>query len=252
MKKICIIPARMGSSRFPGKPLAKALGLPVIVHIAKRCLLSMNLDYVGVATCDKEIQEVCGQYNIPVIITSDKHERCTDRVSEAIEKLSFSLSSKDFVLMVQGDEILVTPAMIDSVINDYSANHSPVVNLLSRIYAAQDHEDHNVVKVVAAPDQRALYFSRAPIPSTYRDKNALIYQQTGLIGFSKQFLKEFSDLPQTPLEKVESIDMLRVLEHGLPLRVVYSDTETVAIDVPSDLERAKKILESDSLVKKYA
>lgn len=252
MKKICIIPARMGSSRFPGKPLAKALGLPVIVHIAKRCLLSMNLDYVGVATCDKEIQEVCEQYNIPVLMTSDRHERCTDRVSEAIEKLSFGLNNDDFILMVQGDEILVAPDMINSVVNDYEKNRSPVVNLLSRIYTAQDHEDPNVVKVVSGPNQRALYFSRAPIPSTYRDKDALIYQQTGLIGFSKKFLKEFSDLPQTPLEKVESIDMLRVLEHGLPVRVVYTDTETVAIDVPSDLVRAIKILENDIFIKKYA
>lgn len=242
----------MGSSRFPGKPLAKALGLPVIVHIAKRCLLSANLDYVGVATCDKEIQEVCEQHDIPVLMTSDRHERCTDRVSEAIEKLNFELNSDDFVLMVQGDEILVAPDMINSVVNDYEKNRSPAVNLLSRIYTAQDYEDPNVVKVVSGPNQRALYFSRAPIPSTYRDKEALVYQQTGLIGFSKKFLKEFSDLPQTPLEKVESIDMLRVLEHGLPVRVVYTDTETIAIDVPSDLVRATKILENDLFIKKYA
>jgi 3-deoxy-manno-octulosonate cytidylyltransferase (CMP-KDO synthetase) len=252
MKKVCIIPARMGSSRFPGKPLAKALGMPVIIHIAKRCLLANNLDYVGVATCDEEIKVVCEQYNIPVLMTSASHERCTDRVSEAIEKLDFSLNDDDFVLMVQGDEILVTPDMINSVVNDYEKNCFPVVNLLSRIYSAQDHEDPNVVKVVSAPDQRALYFSRAPIPSTYRDKEALIYQQTGLIGFSKGFLKDFSNLPQTPLEKVESIDMLRVLEHGLPLRVVYTDIETVAIDVLADLVRATKILENDSFVKKYA
>lgn len=252
MKNVCIIPARMGSSRFPGKPLAKALGIPVIIHIAKRCLLSNNLDYVGVATCDKEIQVVCEQYNIPVVMTSDTHERCTDRVSEAIAKLDLNLSSDDFVLMVQGDEILVTPDMIDSVINDYQKNSSPVVNLLSRIYTTKDHEDPNVVKVVSSPDQSALYFSRAPIPSTYRDKDALIYQQTGLIGFSCGFLKEFSNLPQTPLEKVESIDMLRVLEHGLPLRVVYTDSETVAVDVPSDLLRAEKILENDYFVKMYA
>ncbi len=252
MKKICIIPARMGSSRFPGKPLAKALNIPVVIHVAKRCCLSPQLDYVGVATCDKEIQQVCEQYDIPVIMTSDKHERCTDRVSEAIEKLDFSLSDKDFIIMVQGDEILVTPDMIDAVINDYENNYLPVVNLLSRIYTTADHEDPNVVKVVSSPDQRALYFSRAPIPSTYRDKGAIIYQQTGVIGFSRIFLNEFSNLPQTPLEKVESIDMLRILEHGKPLRVVYTDQETVAVDVPYDLERASKILLQDELVKKYA
>lgn len=252
MKKICIIPARMGSSRFPGKPLVHAMGIPVIIHVAKRCCLANNIDYVAVATCDQEIQQVCNQHNIQVIMTSDKHERCTERVSEAIEKLGFNLIDDDFVIMVQGDEILVTPDMIDLVIMNYKNNHAPVINLLSRIYSNKDHEDPNVVKVVASPDQRALYFSRAPIPSTYRDQQAIIYQQTGVIGFTKKFLKEFSDLPQTPLEKIESIDMLRVLEHDLPLRVVYTDQETVAIDMPYDLERVIKILESDKLIKQYA
>lgn len=252
MKKVCIIPARMGSSRFPGKPLAKALNLPVVIHVAKRCHLSKHLDYVGVATCDEEIRQVCEQYGVPAIMTSDKHERCTDRVSEAIEKLRVNLTGDDFVLMVQGDEILITPDMIDSVINDYKHSHSPVINLLSRIYTTSDHEDPNVVKVVSSPDQRALYFSRAPIPSTYRDKEAIIYQQTGAIGFAREFLKKFSDLSQTPLEKVESIDMLRVLEHNLPLRVVYTNKETVAIDMPYDLERAINILKTDPLVKQYA
>ncbi len=252
MKKICIIPARMGSSRFPGKPLAKARDIPVIVHVAKRCCLSNQLDYVGVATCDKEIQQVCEKYSIPVIMTSAKHERCTDRVNEAIEKLEFDLKSEDFIVMVQGDEILVTADMINAVVSDYENNHSSVINLLSRIYTTEDHEDPNVVKVVASLDQLALYFSRAPIPSTYRDKDARIYQQTGVIGFAKKFLQKFSNLPQTPLEKIESIDMLRVLEHGIPLRVVYTDQETVAVDMPYDLERAIKILENDKLVEQYA
>ncbi|MBS0185071.1 MAG: 3-deoxy-manno-octulosonate cytidylyltransferase [Proteobacteria bacterium] len=252
MNKICIIPARMGSSRFPGKPLKKALNIPVIIHVAKRCLLSEHLNYVAVATCDKEIENVCHEHNIPVILTSPKHERCTDRVSEAIEKLSFSVEQEDLIIMVQGDEILVTPNMIDMVIRDYEQTHSPVINLLSKLYRESDHQDPNVVKVVSAPDQRALYFSRSPIPSTYRDKNVTSYQQTGVIGFSRKFLKEFSELPQTPLEKIESIDMLRVLEHSLPLRVVYTEKETVAVDVPYDLERAEKILHQDEFVKRYA
>ena len=109
MKKICIIPARMGSSRFPGKPLEKANGMPLIVHVAKRCMLSRNLDYVVVATCDVEIKQICEQYNIHSIMTSNKHERCTDRVSEAVAKLELELNDEDLILMVQGDEILVTP-----------------------------------------------------------------------------------------------------------------------------------------------
>lgn len=252
MKKIAVIPARMGSSRFPGKPLEKALGIPLVIHVAKRCLLSNNLDYVCVATCDKEIQDICDQYNIPSVMTSDQHERCTDRVSEALDNMGMDLREDDFVLMVQGDEILVTPDMIDAVVSDYQKNKTPVVNLLSRIYLVADHEDPNVVKVVTAPDQRALYLSRAPIPSTYREKDVPIYQQTGVIGFARKFLKEFSSLPQTPLEKVESIDMLRVLEHGLSLRTVITEKETVAVDVPTDLGRAADILKDDELVKRYA
>lgn len=252
MKKVCIIPARMGSSRFPGKPLVKVLSLPLIIHVAKRCDLLKDLDYVAVATCDVEIKEACEVLGISVVMTSNQHERCTDRVSEAIENSGLSFSDDDLIIMVQGDEVLVSPEMINNIILDYEKNKTPVINLLSRIYREEDHQDPNVVKVVSSPQQRALYFSRSPIPSTYRDKNALIYQQTGIIGFSRQFLREFSGLSQTPLEKVESIDMLRVLEHDLPLRVVYTEQETVAIDVPYDLERAEAILQNDDLYKLYA
>jgi 3-deoxy-manno-octulosonate cytidylyltransferase (CMP-KDO synthetase) len=153
---------------------------------------------------------------------------------------------------VQGDEILVTPEMLDKVIEDYQSHQTPVVNLLSRIYTEADHIDPNVVKVVSSPDQRALYLSRAPIPSRYRDQDAPAYQQTGVIGFAKSFLSHFSQLPQTPLEKVESIDMLRILEHGLTLRVVYTEQETIAVDVPLDLERACAFLKTDMLMRKYA
>jgi 3-deoxy-manno-octulosonate cytidylyltransferase (CMP-KDO synthetase) len=252
MKKVVVIPARMGSSRFPGKPLEKALGLPVVVHVAKRCQLSQQVDAVLVATCDSEIESVCRKYQIPVVMTSSSHERCTDRVSEAILKCNIVLQDRDLIIMVQGDEILVTPDMIEMVIADYENTRNPVINLLSRLYTEADHVDPNVVKVVSSPDQRALYFSRSPIPSTYREKEAPIYQQTGVIGFERAFLDTFSQLPQTPLEKIESIDMLRVLEHGLPLRVVFTPVETVAVDVPADLVRASLRLSEDSLLAEYA
>lgn len=251
MKKICIIPARMGSSRFSGKPLADAIGLPVIIHIAKRCMLNKNLDYVYVATCDQEIMDACKKYSVPALMTSIKHERCTDRVSEAIDQLDLCLTSRDLVLMVQGDEILVTPEMLQLVIDDYKINQANATNLLSKIYLDADHIDPNVVKVVSSPNGNALYLSRAAIPSKYRDEQAVAYQQTGVIGFAKDFLHTFSNLPQTPLEKIESIDMLRILEHGLQLRVVYTEKETVAVDVPQDLHRAIEILKIDPLIEKY-
>jgi 3-deoxy-manno-octulosonate cytidylyltransferase (CMP-KDO synthetase) len=255
MKKICIIPARMGSSRFPGKPLKTALGIPLIIHVAKRCLLSNSLDYVAVATCDQEIKEVCDLHNINVIMTSHTHDRCTDRVSEAILKLPFTVTENDFIIMVQGDEILVNPEMLDKMISAYIETPFPVINLLSTIYQKEDLIDPNVVKVVKSLHDEALYFSRAPLPSDFRnnrfDEIQRPYQQMGIIGFSKDFLRQFSALPQTPLEKIESIDMLRVLEHGLKIKVIVTDQETVAVDTESDLTRAEQILETDPLIKQY-
>ena len=252
MKTICMIPARLGSSRFPRKPVQTALGLPMIVHIAKRCALSDKIDHVYVATCDQEIVDLCAQHGIESIMTSDSHDRCTDRIAEAVQKLDFPVADDDFILMVQGDEILITPKMLETTIDDFQKKRPEAINLLSPILNEADYQDPNVVKVVSAPDQRALYLSRAPVPSRYRDLQAPVYQQTGVIGFSKSFVLNFSKLPQTPLEKTESIDMLRTLEHGLTLRVVYTDRETIAVDVPNDLKRAEEALKKDPLVKQYA
>lgn len=252
MRKVCIIPARMGSSRFPGKPLKNVCGIPLVIHIAKRCMLSGSLNSVSVATCDKEIGVACEKHKVPVIMTSTSHERCTDRVSEAIENLNANFSNDDLIIMVQGDEILVEPQMIDLVIEEYEKTRSPVINLLSKIYSPEDFVDPNVVKVVVSPENKALYFSRSPIPSNYRSNIVNSYQQTGVIAFSHEFLLNFSRLDQTPLEKFESIDMLRIIENGIPLKVVKIEKETIAVDVPQDLIRAEKVLLKDPLLKTYA
>ncbi len=252
MKKICVIPARMGSSRFPGKPLALAHNIPLVIHVAKRCSMNKSFDRVVVATCDQEIVNACNKFKIESVMTSEQHERCTDRVSEAILNLKIYLDDHDFVLMVQGDEILVTPAMLQKVIDDYLQMRAPAINLLSSIKNMADYHDPNVVKVVANPLGNALYLSRAPIPSNYRTNDVGMFQQTGVIGFKASFLQQYSKMPQTSLEKTESIDMLRILEHGLILRVVYTDDETIAVDVPGDLERAIQVLAKDTLLEQYA
>lgn len=255
MKKICIIPARMNSSRFPGKPLAKALGIPLVIHVAKRgSLVPALFDSIAVATCDQAIANVCKEYGITALLTSPHHERCTERVAEAVDKYYPNLDPKDCVVMLQGDEILVTPEMLESVLEIYQHYEDPVINLLSKLYSSADYYDPNVVKVVTSVTNKALYFSRSPIPSDYRNKHNAIsaYQQTGVIAFSRQFLHTFTQLKQTKLEKVESIDMLRILEHGLPIKIVTTDIETIAVDVPADLERAAKKLLTDPLINSYA
>mgnify|MGYP001238254079 FL=1 len=251
MRNICIIPARMGSSRYPGKPLETLLTLPLILHVWHRCRLDTALDRVLIATCDKKIQMVAKDAGADVVMTSDTHERATDRTEEAVKNMDLDLADDDFVLMVQGDEVLVNPDIIGLIVQNYDEHRPNVVNLVSRLYRAEDQDDPNTVKVVAAPGGNALYFSRAPIPSRSRAADPPVYQQTGVIGFSWSFLKNFSDLPQTPLEKIESIDMLRVLEHGFPLKLVFTDIETIGVDTPADLARAEKVLFNDAFTSRY-
>ena len=251
MRSVCIIPARLGSSRYPGKPLAPLMGLSLVLHVWYRCRLEDAFVRVVVATCDEEIAKVVRTAGGEAVMTSKTHERATDRVEEAVKILELGLSDDDFVLMVQGDEVLVSPDMLRGMIEIFEGDRPQAVNLVSRLYRDEDHDDPNTVKVVAAPDGRALYFSRAPIPSRARSGPVSLYQQTGVIGFSAAFLKRFSTLAPTPLEIAESVDMLRVIEHGLTINLFFTDTETVGVDTPADLSRAEQILATDPVTARY-
>jgi 3-deoxy-manno-octulosonate cytidylyltransferase (CMP-KDO synthetase) len=253
-KNICVIPARMASTRFPGKPLRPILGLPLILHIYERCRLCEAIDRIVIATCDFEIKEVAEAHGAEVVMTKDTHPGCVDRTDEAIENIGTDLEDDDFVLMVQGDEIMVSPGMLKDVIEIYQKYKPPVVNLVSKIERDEDFDDPNCVKIVGAPDGRALYLSRAPIPSFNRldeTEEVLRYQQTGIIGFAKEFVHRFGQLPQTPLEKAERIDMMRVIEHNLPIRLAYSTAETVGVDNQADMDRAEILLRNDPITQQY-
>ncbi|MBL4759503.1 MAG: 3-deoxy-manno-octulosonate cytidylyltransferase [Mariprofundaceae bacterium] len=250
-KRICVIPARMASSRYPGKPMALLLGLPLILHVWQRCRLESRFDRVIVATCDQEIMDCVIDAGGEAIMTDDTHERCTDRVSQAVEIANLDLLDDDLVLMVQGDEVLVNPDMLGRMIEVFEETHPPAVNLISRLYKAQDHDDVNVVKVATGLDGRIVFLSRAAIPSRARADDVPMYQQTGVIAYAASFLEEFSLLKQTPLEIVESIDMLRLIEHGLPLYGVKTDIETIGVDTPDDGTRAERLLKQDIWTEKY-
>lgn len=251
VRAVAVIPARMASSRFPDKPLKPLLGLPLILHVWHRCRLATSLENVIVATCDDEIRTTVEAAGGLVIMTSLEHQRATDRSAEAVQLASLDLADDDFVLMVQGDEALVSPAMIDRMVSVYDQTRPAAVNLVSRLYRHEDHDDPNTVKIVASPSGDALYLSRAPIPSRARTAEVPMYQQTGVIGFSAAFLSRFSTMPQTPLEKIESVDMLRVVEHGLSLKLAFTDTETIGVDTPADLARAESSLARDPLTSSY-
>jgi 3-deoxy-manno-octulosonate cytidylyltransferase (CMP-KDO synthetase) len=240
----------MASSRFPGKPLVPLLGLPLILHVYERCKLYGEFAEILVATCDEEIKQAVEEHGGKAVMTANTHERATDRVQEAIEATYPDLSDDRLIVMVQGDELLVSPQMIKGVIEFQQKTNSSVVNLGTPIQA-KDHNDPNTVKIVAAPDGRILYLSRAPIPSNARAEKVPLYQQTGIMGFRYDFLAQFAQLPQTPLEIIESVDMLRVIEHGFALHVVLNETETLGVDVPEDQAIGEKLLAGDPLTNSY-
>jgi 3-deoxy-manno-octulosonate cytidylyltransferase (CMP-KDO synthetase) len=250
-KKICVIPARMASSRFPGKPMVPMLGLPLILHVWNRCRLEKKFDQVIVATCDKEIFESVTAAGGEAIMTSSSHERCTDRVAEAINNSGLKLSDGDCTVMVQGDEVLVNPVMLGNLISSFEKSSARAINLISRIWRIKDFEDVNVVKVATNLNNRIIYLSRSPIPNPTRGDNVPMYQQTGIIAYTPSFLEEFRALEQTPLEILESIDMLRLIENDIHLDCVRTEIETIGVDTPVDLERAEKALSYDTWTTQY-
>jgi 3-deoxy-manno-octulosonate cytidylyltransferase (CMP-KDO synthetase) len=194
---------------------------------------------------------VAEQAGAEAVMTADSHERATDRVQEAIAKLGLRLADDDLVMMVQGDEALMLPSLAQEIVEIYERDKPAVVNLGSRLEREEDYDDPNTVKVVATPNGKVLYFSRSAIPSRARVKEVSVYQQTGIMGFAAGFLNRYSALPQTPLEIVESVDMLRVLEHGLPIALVRTEQETVGVDTPSDLAHAEALMRSDAIITSY-
>jgi len=240
MKTACVIPARMGSTRFPGKPLALIAGKTMIEHVYRQARLCSSLDEVVIATCDQEIADAAKKFGAAVVMTADTHERASDRVAEAARKIS-----ADVYVMVQGDEPMIVPQMIDLALKPLREDPAVVCsNLAAPIKSEAEFNDPNTIKVVMGQNGDALYFSREPIPTRQRLKFGQLQalKQVCVIPFRRDFLRRFTELPPTPLEIAESIDMLRALEHGYPVRLVLSDFLTQSVDTPADLARVEELL----------
>lgn len=246
---VCIIPARMGSSRFPGKPLAPILGLPMIEHVYRRCRMSTAVEAVHVATCDVEIQRAVQAFGGSAIMTLSSHERASDRVAEAARHLT-----ADIVVMVQGDEPMVHPDMLDESVRPMLADETiACVNLQARIAETADVLDRNTIKVVADVHGNALYMSRSPIPNLkdIDTRKAGYYKQVCVIPFRRDALEAFARLPTTPLEQAESIDMLRFLENGMKVKMVETRHPSHAVDTPGDLAHVEQLMRHDVLAARY-
>lgn len=243
-----VIPARMASSRFPGKPLSLIHGKPMIWHVWKRSLLSDVLDQVVIATCDEEIKNAAEAFGAKVIMTSSKHSRANDRVAEAAEKIPC-----DIVLNIQGDEPLFNPQLINEVVNEFKKNEDiQCVNPVAEIKTEEELQSFHTVKVVNNIKGRVLYFSRYPIPSALiNERKYPVYRQVPILGFKSDFCIKLAKLPEGPLELQESIDLLRAVEHDMPLDVFITEFQTIGVDTPEDLVNVKNEIKNDHIYKKY-
>jgi 3-deoxy-manno-octulosonate cytidylyltransferase (CMP-KDO synthetase) len=240
-KVVAFVPARMAASRFPGKPLAPILGIPMIEHVRRRVALAEVVDEVVVATCDPEIMDTVIAAGGRAVMTKDTHERCTDRIAEAAGSIDC-----DIAIQVQGDEPLFMPEVLTDVVAPFFNDPGvKVTNLLSVISDKADLQDIDIIKTVLDNQGRVLYFSRSPIPYFRVDKSCPMRRQTGVAAFTREFLLEFTALPPSPLEIVESIDFLRILAHGYPIHGVVCEELTVGVDRPGDVAKIERILRED-------
>jgi 3-deoxy-manno-octulosonate cytidylyltransferase (CMP-KDO synthetase) len=229
---VVVIPARYHSTRFPGKPLAKLWGKPLIQHVYERAVQSRRCDRIIVATDDAGIAAAASSIGAEVAMTRPDHPTGTDRVAEVARGLDC-----DLVVNVQGDEPLVDPASIDAAVEPLAADASiPMGTLCAPIEETADLANPNVVKVVLDQAGFALYFSRLPIPFV-RDGGAEMarYRHIGLYVYRREFLLKLGDLSPTPLEQAERLEQLRVLEHGHRIRVVMVASASPGIDTPAEL-----------------
>ena len=249
-----IIPARMASSRFPGKPLETILGIPMIGHVYHRSKMAEVLDDVYVATCDSTIYDYVESIGGKAVMTADTHERAADRTAEALIKIEELMGELiDIVVMLQGDEPMIVPEMIamavQPLINDTNVK---VSNLMKKIDSIKEWEDPNEVKVVVDKNDNALYFSREPIPSRKKyDDEITAFKQVCVMPFKRDTLLKYLALSPMPLEIIESVDMNRFLEHGIKLKMVKTDYKSYSVDTSEDLKFVEEVMKNDLLTDKY-
>ena len=246
-KIIAIIPARMAASRFPGKPIAKILDLPMIEHVRRRVSLCKQINEVYVATCDDQIREVVEGFGGKVLMTSKKHERCTDRIEEAARGLK-----ADIIVNVQGDEPLIMPNALMRLVSPFEKDgRIKAACLIYPITKLEDLEDLNTVKAVMDKNSFVMFFSRSAIPNFKRGEKPRLFEQSGVMAYQKEFLHEYSKLPQTPLERAESIDMLRILEHGYRVRGIIVNNSPIEVDLPEHIIKVEDTILGDKTQREY-
>ena len=229
-------------------------GIPMIGHCYFRVRMCSDLIETYVATCDREIYNYIESIGGRAIMTSTTHERASDRTAEAMVKIEEEIGKEiDILVMVQGDEPMDTPTMISDALRPIREDETvDVVNLMGRIESVEEFEDSNTVKVVVDPNGNAIYFSREPIPSRRKSATSVpMLKQICVIPFRRAYLLAYNRTPETPLEKIESVDMMRVIESGGSVRMVFTEEVSYGVDTEEDREKVEKIMATDTLMYQY-
>jgi 3-deoxy-manno-octulosonate cytidylyltransferase (CMP-KDO synthetase) len=233
-----IIPARIGSSRFPNKVLADIMGIPMVIRTAQAV---ESIDKVAIATDSEEVIAIANAYGIEAIMTSNQHNSGTDRIFEASEKLN--LNDNEVIINVQGDEPFIEIEVVQAVFDLTKSNIKNPNIIMNSCYKQINNpeaDDPNIVKLITTDHENALYFSRAKIPYP-RDHHFNDYKgHIGIYGFTKKSLETFCKLSPAPLEEIEKLEQLRALYHGFEIAMTQVETKSFGIDTPDDLEKALK------------
>lgn len=241
-----IIPARYGSSRFPGKPLALIAGKPMVQHVYERASQAAKVSSVYVATDDERIARAVADFGGEFIMTDPDLPTGTDRIAAAAEEIR-----ADIIVNVQGDEPMISPEIIDATVGPLlSDSKLDVATPISRITTLEELRDPNIVKVVLGDHNRALYFSRAAIPFQ-RDRplerwleNAAYWKHIGLYAFRRAALEGFVEEEPTELEQLEQLEQLRLLARGYSISCVMAEYDSIAVDRPEDIARVEARMET--------
>lgn len=239
MKIIGVLPARYQSSRFPGKPLAKICGKPMIWWVYEQCKKVQELDEIYVATDDERIYGTCKQMNMRVIMTSEEHKTGTDRVGEVASK-----TDGDLYVNIQGDEPLIEPEMIRDVINIFKDGSVQMGSLRKQIIDENEINAYSTVKVVVDKNEDAMYFSRSVIPSQSRKQDAKIFRHVGIYAYTRDFLFKFISMPQGEIEIAESIEAIRAIENGFKIRVKETKYSSIGVDLPEHIHLVEEAIKN--------
>ncbi len=238
MRVLCVIPARYSSTRLPGKPLADIAGKPMIQRVYERACQAALPEKVLIATDHELVRDAVAAFGGEAVMTAADHPSGTDRLAEVAKRHP----EAEIIVNVQGDEPLIEPSVIDRLAQALLDDPSVAMATLATPMHSEDYDKPSAVKVVTDLSGFALYFSRSRIPYPRQaDPDVPVWQHIGIYAYRRDFLLAFAELAPTPLEKVESLEQLRALEHGYRIKVLNTDFVSIGVDTPEDLERVNRL-----------